>query len=94
MISVNQGFTILAWFILTVLISFLMLIARFYQRATQERTYFWGFLVPIALFGFAAARYAFIDRIVGDPFGDMLMFMGGSALMILCLWLYRQMTGH
>ena len=91
-ITTHQILTIFSWFVLTVLIAFLLLIARFYQNVSGERTHFWGFIVPIIFFGLASARYAFIDQISGDLFGDMLLFIGGVTLGGLCLWLYRLMT--
>ncbi|GAB4569767.1 MAG: hypothetical protein Kow0077_02810 [Anaerolineae bacterium] len=90
--QLNQVLTVYAWFPLAMLISTLLLIARFYSRQTQERTYYGLFTVPIVLFGIAAAHYAVTNRVMGSPLADVLMMVGGVSLGGLCLHLYRQMT--
>lgn len=90
--SPNQILTIYLWFPLAVLLSVLLLIARFYQNLTGENMRYPLFVVPILLFGLASAHYANIDQVVGDPLGDLLWFAGGGALLFLSLALYRQMT--
>lgn len=91
-ITTHQVLTIFAWFMLTVLLTFLLLIARFYQNVSGERTYFWIFSAPLVLFGMAAARYAFINQVSGDPLGDLLGFAGGVLLAGMCVYLYNVMT--
>jgi len=91
-ITAHQVLTLFSWFMLAVLLTILLLIARFYQNVSGERTYFWAFGIPIVLFGMAAARYAFIDRIGGDLFGDLLWFIGGALLAGMCIYLYNLMT--
>ncbi len=91
-ITTHQALTILSWFILAFLLTFMLLIARFYQNVTGERTHYWIFGVPIVLFGLASARYAFIDRVSGDVLGDLLLFSGGVVLAGMCIYLYNLMT--
>jgi hypothetical protein len=80
------------WFTLAALLMFLLLIARFYQRFSGERTYFQWFQIPILLFGAATVRYTSIDQIAGDGLGDVLLVVGGAALGFLCIHLYTAMT--
>jgi hypothetical protein len=91
-ITAHQALTIFAWFVLTVLLLLLLLIARFYQNVSKERTYYWAFSLPIILFGLGSARYAFMDRVGGDLIGDLLWLTGGVLLAYLCISLYNLMT--
>ena len=91
-ITAHQALTIFSWFALAVLLTLLLLIARFYQNVSGERTYYWAFILPIVLFGLASARYAFLDRVSGDPLGDVLWLGGGLVLAGLCIYLYNLMT--
>ncbi|MEP7284876.1 MAG: hypothetical protein ABI947_03810 [Chloroflexota bacterium] len=91
-ITAHQAITIFSWFALAVLLILLLLIARFYQNVSGERTYFWVFSVPVVLFGMASARYAFVDHVGGDLLGDLLWFAGGIVLACLCIYLYNVMT--
>ena len=91
-ITTHQLLTIFAWFVLTILLAFLLLIARFYQNVSKERTYYWMFSLPVIVFGLASARYAFINLLDGDWLGDSLWFVGGVILAGLCFYLYKLMT--
>ncbi len=91
-ITTHQALTIFSWFIIAIILTILLLIARFYQNVSGARTYFWGFGLSIAIFGMASARYAFIDRISGDPLGDILWLLGGLLLTGMCIYLYNLMT--
>ena len=90
--SLIQLLSIFAWFPVAVLLALLTLIARFYQKQTGEATYYPLFAVPIVCFGLAAAQQTRTNRIFTDPIGDLLLFLGGVVLVILCLWLYHKMT--
>jgi hypothetical protein len=90
-LSLNQFLTLFLWFPLAALLFFLLLIARFYQKFSGERTYFRFFLVPVVLFGGAAVRYASIDRVSGDQIGDLFQTVAGAVLIGLCIILYRLM---
>ena len=90
-ISLSQLLTLYTWFVLTAVLAFLMLIARFYQKFSKGRTYFRLFLMPILLFGASAVRYASIDSVAHDPFADLMTATGGVLLVILSAFLYRRM---
>lgn len=80
-----------SWFALATLLFFLLLIGRFYERFSAERTHFRLFAFPAALFGVAVIRYTSLDIIAGDTFGDLLSALGGIILITLCVILYRRM---
>ena len=90
-ITPNQALTLYIWFTLTVLLALLLMIARFYQNVSKERTYYEVFALPIVIFGIASARNAFIDRLSGDVLADSLWFVGGALLVALCVYLYNLM---
>ncbi|MBN1963156.1 MAG: hypothetical protein JW910_00815 [Anaerolineae bacterium] len=91
-LDLTQVLTIFAWFPLAAFLIITMLIARYYQNVTNERTHYTLFAVPILFFAGAAAHYAAIDQVVGNPLGDALLFAGGVILVLLSLALYRRMT--
>jgi hypothetical protein len=91
-LSLNQLLTLYAWFPLATLLLFLLLIGRFYQKFSGERTFFRMFTVPILLFGTAAVRYASINAVMGDWIGDVLLASAGISLLCLSTVLYRRMT--
>jgi hypothetical protein len=77
------------WFVLVGVIVFLMLIARFYQRFSGEKTLYRLYLIPMLLFGFQAVREA---KVTEDWIGHLLAAAGGVMLVALSLLLYRRMT--
>ena len=91
-ISLNQLLVIYAWFPLAVLILFAFLIARFYEKFSNKRTYFRGYLITLLLFAISAVRYASIDSAIGDPLGDTLTGIAGLMLAILGIRLYWLMV--
>jgi hypothetical protein len=90
-IELSQLLSLYSWFALAALIFFLLLIARFYERFAAERTFFRMFTFPAILFGAAAVRYASVDRVVGDPIGDLMSALAGIILSALCIALFRRM---
>ena len=91
-IIAHQTLTILSWFAVAILLVILLLIARFYESVSGERTHFWLFGAPIIFWGMASARYAFLGEVGGDPLGDVLWLVGGVLLAGLCIYLYNLMT--
>jgi hypothetical protein len=67
------------------------LIARFYQKFSGEQTLFRLFILPLAIFGASAVRYASVEYIAGDTLADLLSGIGGAFLLILSLRLYQLM---
>lgn len=90
--SISQFVILYAWFPLALLLMFLLLIARFYERSANERTFFGFFGLPIFLFGAGMIRYASVNAIAGDTLGDLLLGVAGLILIVLCLFLYHLMT--
>jgi hypothetical protein len=91
-ITPNQILLLYSWFPLAAVIAILMLIARFYENFSGDRTWYGLYLIPLVLFGAGSVRYASIDQIAGDAFGDLAMGAAGIVLLALSIWLYHQMT--
>lgn len=91
-ISLNQVLMLYAWFPLAALITIMLMIARFYESFSGERSYFRWYLLPIVLFAGGAVRYSSINMLSGDLLGDSLMAMGGLILLVLSAHLYHLMT--
>ena len=85
----GQLIILYGWFLLVGLIVFLMLIARFYQRFSGEKTHFRLYLIPILLFGAQAVRQT---NFVHDALGNVLAALAGVILLGLSLLLYRRMS--
>ena len=90
-ITSSQVLLLYTWFPLATVIAILLLIGRFYQRFSGERTYYRGYLLPLILFGLALVRYASVKMVLGDPLGDVLAATAGLILLGLTLLLYTQM---
>ncbi|MAS32822.1 MAG: hypothetical protein CL610_02370 [Anaerolineaceae bacterium] len=91
-ITPSQILLLYVWFPLAVVIAILLLIARYYQNFSGDPTHYRLYLVPLVLFGAGSVRYASIDRVAGDPLGDVLTAAAGLLLIILSLRLYHLMT--
>jgi hypothetical protein len=90
-LALNQFLMLYTWFMLTGLLFFLLLIARFYQKFSGTQTYFRLFMVPVVLFGVSAVRYASIGQVAGDPLADLTTAIAGLILLALSWVLYRHM---
>ena len=90
-LTVHQILTVFAWFLMTIIVGFLILIAKFYEDVSGERTYYLGYTVPILCFGGASARYAFNNNIGDDVFANLLWVIGGVTLAFLSVYLYNLM---
>jgi len=91
-LSLSQFLSLFSWFTIAALLFFLLLIARFYQKFSGERTRFPLFGVVIIMFGIATVRNTSLRTVSGDPVADMLSFVGGILLMGLSIHLYYKMT--
>jgi len=83
---------IYTWAGVAAMIGFIFLIGRFYQQSSGERSYYWLFLGPLALFIVGLARCLSVGCPAGDGWGDGALTVGGLALGYLCYRLYRLMT--
>lgn len=90
-LALNQILLLFTWFPLAALLFFFLLIARFYEKFSGERTGFYFYILPIMFFGGAAVRYASLNHIGGDWLGDILSGLAGITLIGLCLLLYHRM---
>ena len=90
--SAHQFLTIFTWGGVAMLIGMMAFIARFYERLSNERTYFQFFLVPASALLLGALRLASVDLMVGDVWGEIGLFVGGISLTALCWHVYRLMT--
>jgi hypothetical protein len=86
----SQLIILYGWFLLVGLIVFLMLIARFYQRFSGEKTYYQLFLIPMMLFGVQVVRQT---NFVDDALGNVAAALAGVILLVLSIFLYWRMTG-
>lgn len=69
-----------------------MLIARFYQRFSGERTFYQLYLLPMLLFGIQAVQEA---KVAQDWVTNLLAAAAGLMLLGLSGWLYwRMMAGR
>lgn len=91
-ITPNQILLLYTWFPLAVSIALMLLVARFYQKFSGERTYYRFYFVSLVLFGGAAVRYASLDQIAGDVWGDLMQGAAGLVLIVLSVYLFRLMT--
>jgi hypothetical protein len=91
-ITPNQILLLYTWFPLAVGIALMLLVARFYQKFSGERTFYSFYILPIVLFGGAAVRYASLNQIAGDALGDVIMGIAGLILISLSAYLFRLMT--
>jgi hypothetical protein len=93
--------TLYPWVLITVLVVFLILIARFYEKKYAElyrntpgqQTYYSLFSIPLVLFLLAVGRYVLSRDFAGDVLADMALFGGGILLAALVYRLQHLMTG-
>ena len=87
-LSLNQFLVLYMWFPLAALLGLMVLIARFFERFSQERTYYRVLALPIVAFGVSGVRYASLGTATGDLVADALLGSGGLVLLIWSLRLY------
>jgi hypothetical protein len=77
---------------LSALLFFLLLIARFYQRFSGVKTYYWIYVLVMVLFGAMAVRDAGAGLVLGDLLTDALSILAGGILLFLSIVLQVHMT--
>jgi cytochrome b561 len=87
-VSLNQFLVLYTWFLLAALLLFMLLIARFYQNFSGDRSFSRFYLVPMILFGASSVRYTSLGKIARDPLADTMMAVGGVLLLMLVIRLY------
>ncbi len=88
--GISQLLTLYLWFPLAAFLFFLLLIARLYEKFSEERTHFRLFVLPIILFGIHAV-YQTNNNTGSDLVMSLVPAVGGILLIILCARLYRKM---
>jgi hypothetical protein len=84
-----------AWIVVGVLFFFLWRIAGFYERASGQRVGHRFVVLPGALLAAGAIWYLRRDSdFVGQPVGDLLLFLGGVTLLLFSNRLQKLMTGE
>jgi hypothetical protein len=90
------------WIAAAVLILFLFLIGRFYERRFGQKSRYRLILLPLGAFGAAAIWDAFVaNSFTGNPLldfvgalgPDLLWLLGGTSLIVLCYSLFQTMMG-
>lgn len=89
--TLHQFFVLYTWFGLVLLVLFVALIARFYERFSGVNTYFRWYIVPVLLLGMSAVRDASTPPLANDLFSDALLLLGGGAFLAFTLVLARHM---
>lgn len=98
----SSALIVYSWIVAAALISFLFLIGRFYELRFGQKSYYQLLLFPLFFFVFAAVWDAFASNdYTGDPaldfvgsfWPDLLFFLGGLSLILLCYSLFRVMMG-
>jgi hypothetical protein len=91
-----------SWVVAAILIFFLFLIGRLYEVKFRQRSYYRLMLLPLVLFLIAAIWYlvapgaspGMSPDFLGQVVPDLLFFLAGSLLAVLCYSLYRMMVGR
>ncbi|MBN1286743.1 MAG: hypothetical protein JXB47_15195 [Anaerolineae bacterium] len=87
-----RALTFYTWVLVSGGVLTVLLIARFFEQTSQQKTRYWLFLVPLGFFALGAWRHIALGRFIGDALGGLLWFVGALVLIVQCLVLYRQMT--
>jgi hypothetical protein len=98
----SSALILYSWLVAAILILFLFLIGRFYEKRFGQRSAYQLLLVPLVCFVVAAIWDIFLaNKDTGDPLldfvgalgPDMLFLVGGLALVVLGYALFRTMMG-
>lgn len=91
---VSGLFTVYIWGIVSVLLYFVFLIARFYEQKSGRKTYYNAFLIAIGLFILAAGKYTLSPTIItNDIWADLIRFAGALIAGGFGLYLLKLMVG-
>jgi len=91
---INTLLSTYIWAATIVVLLFLLLIARFYEVKSGERSHFLLFLLPVALLAAAGVRAVQMrGNTLSDPPFESLLFLAGCAVLALGRFLLRLMTG-
>jgi len=86
--------TIYVWVVIEILIVFLGRIAYFYAKTSGQRAGHYFFLLPALLLVVGAIWYLRCGgEFIGQPTGDLLLFVGGFLLCLFGFRLQELMTG-
>ena len=89
---INAVLTFTTWVVICALIVVLYRIGRFYQISSGRRSYYQYFSIPLVLFALGVLTSLFLREL--QFWGDLLLLAGGAALIGLCFYLLRLMTGN
>lgn len=98
----SSALTIYSWIIAAILILFLFLIGRFYELRFGQKSYHQLLLLPLFFFVLSAVWDVFVSNeytgnpgldFVGSLWSDLLLFVAGLGLIVLCYSLFRLMMG-
>lgn len=95
MVIINILLTIYVWSVVCIHLFFMMLIARFYEDKSGQRSFYPYFLIPAVFLALAAIRYTFLPfTIIGDWWGDLFRSLGGVIAIVLIFFLLKLMMGR
>lgn len=90
---ISRILTLLAWLGVATLLILLYRIAYFYEVSARQPTHYRWFLAPLVLLGLGGLRYTWVNMVAGDVIGDSLLMAGGFTLVLLGMFLLREMMG-
>ena len=93
--AIQATLTVYAWTVIGILIFFLGRVAYFYEKTSGQRVGYLFLLFPALLLAAGAAWYLVCNRqFIGQPVGDLLLFVGGCLLCLFGARLQGLMTGE
>lgn len=87
----HQFLVLYTWFTLSALLFFFLLIGRFYQRFSGNKTFFWFYAIVIIIYGAMAVRDAATGPNNTDLLKDALSILAGGVLLFLVITLHTYM---
>jgi ABC-type Fe3+-siderophore transport system permease subunit len=92
---IDSILTIYVWIAAAAIIFFLFLIARFFQRKSDQRSYFQYYVIPATLFVVVGIWLVFgQSSYVEDPIANILLVLAGAAVGVLGGYLRMLMVGR